>query len=66
MIVGHAKFCVQVTGHEQTSGWSKQVSSTMLQGQYEVKFMVDGHWRTAPDWPTVQTQHGQNNVLQVD
>ena len=36
-----------------------------LQGSYEVKFLVDGQWRTAPDWPTVETPHGTNNVLEV-
>ncbi|KAL0044266.1 hypothetical protein WJX82_008111 [Trebouxia sp. C0006] len=36
------------------------------EGRYQVKFLVDGQWRTAPDWPTFQSQHGTNNVLQVD
>ncbi|KAL3142359.1 hypothetical protein ABBQ38_002696 [Trebouxia sp. C0009 RCD-2024] len=38
----------------------------LVPGQYEVKFLVDGQWRTAPDWPTVHTQHGANNVLHVE
>jgi len=41
-------------------------SCFLLQGRYQVKFLVDGQWRIAPDWPTVQSQHGTNNVLQVD
>ncbi|DBB05624.1 TPA: hypothetical protein ACH3X1_012243 [Trebouxia sp. C0004] len=38
----------------------------LVPGRYQVKFLVDKQWRTAPDWPTVQSQHGTNNVLQVD
>jgi len=38
----------------------------VLQGSYQVKFVVDGQWRTAPDWPVVQAQQGTNNVLIVE
>ena len=41
-------------------------SCFLLQGRYQVKFLVDKIWRTAPDWPMVQSQHGTNNVLQVE
>lgn len=34
-------------------------------GQYQVKFVVDGQWRTAPHWPTVETPQGSNNMLHV-
>ena len=36
-----------------------------LQGLYQVKFVVDGQWQTAPDWPTVETPQGTNNLLEV-
>ena len=42
------------------------LTKAAMQGEYEVKFLVDGQWRTAPDWPTVHTQHGVNNVLHVE
>lgn len=42
------------------------LKESCVQGLYEVKFVVDGQWRTAPDWPTVHTPHGANNVLQVE
>ncbi|KAL0022502.1 hypothetical protein WJX79_003099 [Trebouxia sp. C0005] len=38
----------------------------LVPGRYQVKFLVDKIWRTAPDWPMVQSQHGTNNVLQVE
>ena len=37
-----------------------------LQGTHECKFLVDGAWRLAPDWPTVTKENGEtNNVLEV-
>lgn len=37
-----------------------------VQGAYRVKFMVDGEWRLAPDWPTENNDIGEtNNVLTV-
>lgn len=38
----------------------------LVPGRYQVKFLVNGQWRNAPDWPIIQSQHGTNNVLQVD
>ncbi|KAG1673689.1 hypothetical protein FOA52_010557 [Chlamydomonas sp. UWO 241] len=38
----------------------------LLPGSYRVKFMVDGQWRLAPDWPMEQDAEGEtNNVLEV-
>eukprot|EP00955_Chlamydomonas_euryale_P065243 359188-Chlamydomonas_euryale.AAC.10 len=38
----------------------------LLPGKYRVKFMVDGQWRLAPDWPMEQDEVGEtNNVLEV-
>jgi hypothetical protein len=37
------------------------------QGEYQVKFQVDGEWRLAPDWPQVDDADGsQNNVLEIE
>ena len=39
----------------------------LLQGTYDVKFLVDGQWRLAPGWPTATTASGDtNNVLTVE
>jgi hypothetical protein len=38
-----------------------------MQGKYRVKFMVDGEWRLAPDWPMEKDSVGEtNNVLSVE
>ncbi len=40
---------------------------TCLQGEYIVKFLVDGQWRLAPDWPTrIDAAGSTNNVLRID
>ncbi|GMH42088.1 hypothetical protein BSKO_10007 [Bryopsis sp. KO-2023] len=39
----------------------------LLPGTYEVKFLVDDGWKTAPDWPMVVSSSGDtNNILVVD
>ena len=39
----------------------------LLQGMYNIKFLVDGQWRLAPGWPTATTASGDtNNVLKVE
>lgn len=43
-----------------------EVVLRLVPGTYQVKFVIDGEWRPAPDWPTVQTEHGTNNVLTVE
>jgi len=38
-----------------------------VQGEYQVKFQVNGEWRLAPDWPLVRNEDGsENNLLVVD
>lgn len=34
--------------------------------RYEIKFLVDGEWRVAPEWPTEGHGMTENNVLVVD
>jgi hypothetical protein len=34
-------------------------------GSYEVKFLVDGEWRTTDDWPTVGEGYARNMLLRV-
>ena len=37
-----------------------------LQGEHKVKFLVDGQWRLAADWPSHTTDAGDtNNILVV-
>lgn len=39
----------------------------MLQGTHEVKFVVNGEWKTAPDWPTVTAADGStNNIIVIE
>jgi len=39
----------------------------LLPGRYQVKFLVDGEWRLAPDWPMENDEVGEtNNVLTVE
>ena len=39
----------------------------MVQGEYQVKFQVDGEWRLAPEWPLIRNEDGsENNMLVVD
>ncbi|CAI5474537.1 unnamed protein product [Closterium sp. Yama58-4] len=43
--------------------------STVLKlrpGRYEIKFLVDGEWRVATEWPTVGHGMLENNVLTVE
>lgn len=43
--------------------------STVLKlrpGRYEIKFMVDGEWRVAPEWPSVGHGMTENNILIVE
>lgn len=41
-------------------------TTVRLQGRYRVKFMVDGEWRLAPDWPMEANEEGEtNNILEV-
>ncbi len=43
-----------------------QATVQLLPGRYKVKFMVDGQWRLAPEWPTENNEVGEtNNVLEV-
>jgi len=43
-----------------------EATVSLLPGVYRVKFMVDGEWRLAPDWPTENNEVGEtNNVLTV-
>lgn len=35
-------------------------------GRYEVKFLVDGEWRVAPEWPSIGHGMTENNVLVVE
>ena len=37
----------------------------MLQGEYQVKFLVDSEWRLAPEWPITTTADGSTNNLLV-
>ncbi|GFH25895.1 AMPK1_CBM domain-containing protein [Haematococcus lacustris] len=38
----------------------------LLPGKYRVKFVVDGEWRLAPEWPMEHDEQGEtNNVLEV-
>lgn len=39
---------------------------TLKPGRYLVKFLVDGEWRLAPDWPTQDVEGDTNNVLVVE
>lgn len=34
-------------------------------GEYQVKFLVDGEWRTTEDWPTVGEGYERNMILSV-
>ena len=34
-------------------------------GKYRVKFLVDGQWRLAADWPTENNEIGETNNLLV-
>lgn len=39
----------------------------VLQGNYDVKFLVDGQWRLTPHWPTRDDTTGStNNVLRIE
>lgn len=41
--------------------------SVLVQGKYYLKFLVDGNWRLAPQWPTETDEAGAtNNVLVID
>ena len=41
-------------------------SCICLQGTYLVKFLVDGEWRLAPDWPSDTSSAGDtNNILSL-
>ena len=47
--------------------WPWPEVCAQLQGEYQVKFQVDGEWRLAPDWPQVETaDRSQNNVLVIE
>ncbi|CAI5936431.1 unnamed protein product [Closterium sp. NIES-64] len=35
-------------------------------GRYEIKFLVDGEWRVATEWPTVGHGMLENNILTVE
>ncbi|CAD7703899.1 unnamed protein product [Ostreobium quekettii] len=37
----------------------------LLPGAYEVKFLIDGEWRLARDWPTTESRRGETNNLIV-
>lgn len=44
--------------------WSAKLK--LAPGQYEYKFVFDGSsWECDPDSPTVESEHGHNNVLEV-
>ncbi|KAK9821396.1 hypothetical protein WJX74_009247 [Apatococcus lobatus] len=44
-----------------------QASLQLLPGDYRVKFLVDGEWRLASDWPTaIDSEGSENLVLSVD
>lgn len=38
----------------------------LVSGTYEIKFVVDGIWQTAPDWATTGDGLGANNLLVVE
>lgn len=41
--------------------------SGVVQGTYEVKFLIDGEWRLAAEWPTKKTLRGEtNNIIVVE
>ena len=41
------------------------LTPSLLQGSYQVKFLVDSEWRLAPEWPTTTTADGSTNNLLV-
>lgn len=36
-----------------------------MQGEYRVKFLVDGQWRLAPDLPQDTNESGESNNLLI-
>jgi hypothetical protein len=43
------------------------VADLMLtSGTYEIKFVVDGIWQTAPEWATTGEGLGANNLIVVE
>ena len=38
----------------------------LVSGTYEIKFVVDGIWQTAPEWATTGDGLGANNILVVE
>lgn len=50
----------------QYMGIADPTAHHAAQGQYRVKFLVDGEWRLAPEWPMENNEVGEtNNVLEV-
>eukprot|EP00850_Spirogloea_muscicola_P013288 SM000089S23844 [mRNA] locus=s89:322657:326938:- [translate_table: standard] len=51
---------------ESTGAYTKFTSTLRLRpGRYEIKFLVDGEWRIANEWPTTGEGLCVNNVLTV-
>eukprot|EP00850_Spirogloea_muscicola_P010935 SM000066S20410 [mRNA] locus=s66:142094:146102:- [translate_table: standard] len=51
---------------ESTGAYTKFTSTLRLRpGRYEIKFLVDGEWRIAIEWPTTGEGLCVNNVLTV-
>lgn len=38
----------------------------LVPGVYRVKFLVDGKWRLAPEWPTEDLDGDTNNILVLE
>ncbi|XP_045829376.1 protein PTST homolog 3, chloroplastic isoform X2 [Trifolium pratense] len=51
-------------GSRKSRFWS--VELWLYPGVYEIKFVVDGHWRTDPQRESVTRGHICNNILRVD
>ena len=53
--------------HGHGDGMSDTFTATvaLVPGVYEVKFLVDGEWRTTDDWPTKGEGFERNMLLEV-
>ncbi|KAK7267750.1 hypothetical protein RIF29_20429 [Crotalaria pallida] len=55
---------IDIGGSRRSRFWSTML--WLYPGVYEIKFVVDGHWRIDPQKESVQRGHINNNILRVD
>ncbi|XP_061357146.1 protein PTST homolog 3, chloroplastic isoform X2 [Gastrolobium bilobum] len=55
---------IDLGGSRRSRFWSTML--WLYPGVYEIKFVVDGHWRTDPQRESVTRGHICNNILRVD